>query len=70
MFAEQGCALAVGEALDLIDQGCGFVPPLMTAMGEYDLVAMRGGQLFLGDRAGDLTKERPASLTPYPLVPG
>lgn len=70
MFAAQGCALQVGVALDLTSQGCGFVPSLMAAMGEYDLVAMRDGRLFLGDRAADLSKARPTALTPFPLVPG
>ena len=68
MFAGMGCTLMVGEAKDLTTEGCGFVPSLMSAMGEYDLVAVRDGQLFFGDRSGDLTKARPTALTPYPLV--
>jgi hypothetical protein len=39
----------------------------MQNMGEYDLVAIRNGQLFFGDRSGDLSKARPDKLTPYPL---
>lgn len=68
LFAGMGCALVEGEPMVLSDRGCGFVPGLMQAMGEYDLVAVRDGQLFFGDRAGDLTRERPAALTPFPLV--
>jgi hypothetical protein len=68
MFAEMGCALTQGTPKPLVDEGCGFLPPLMQAMGEYDLVALRDGQLYFGDRAGDLTKARPAALTPFPLA--
>ena len=68
MFASMGCTLEQGKALSLVSQGCGFVPPLMQAMGEYDLVALKDGRLYFGDRAGDLSKARPAALTPYPLV--
>ena len=67
MFGAMGCTLQQGVALPLTDAGCGFVPGLMQAMGEYDLVRIDGGQLFLGDRAGDLTKARPAALTPFAL---
>lgn len=68
MFASMGCTLEQGKALSLVSQGCGFVPGLMQAMGEYDLVAFKDGGLYFGDRAGDLSKARPAALTPYPLV--
>ncbi len=68
MFAGMGCRLNKGEETALIQRGCGFVPGLMNAMGEYDLVALKDGQLFFGDRSGDLTKLRPAFLTTYPLV--
>lgn len=68
MFAGMGCVLKPGQAVALTNQGCGFVPALMQAMGEYDLVALKGGQLFLGDRAGDLTKLRPEALTRFPLT--
>ncbi|MFZ1891797.1 MAG: hypothetical protein WAU37_06385 [Formosimonas sp.] len=68
MFANMGCSLTQGKQTALLNQGCGFVPGLMQAMGEYDLIAIRDGQLFFGDRAGDLTKTRPLKLTPYPLV--
>lgn len=68
MFAEMGCALEQGVTRSLISEGCGFLPPLMQAMGEYDLVAITDGQLFFGDRTGDLTKARPDRLTPYPLA--
>lgn len=68
LFASQGCTLQQGKALPLVQQGCGFVPGLMQNMGEYDLVAIKNGQLFLGDRSGDLSKARPDKLTPYPLL--
>ena len=67
LFADQGCRLRQGQPLPLVQQGCGFVPSLMQNMGEYDLVAIRNGQLFFGDRSGDLSKTRPDKLTPYPL---
>lgn len=67
-FAGQGCALTVGQPMPLVEKGCGFVPGLMQAMGEYDLVALKDGSLFFGDRSGDLTKARPTALTVYPLV--
>ncbi len=68
MFGDMGCTLDVGVPFDLTDQACGFFHASMDAAGEYDLVAIHGDQLFLGDRAGDLTKERPKALTPFPLV--
>ena len=66
-FAGMGCALRKDDERELISNGCGFVPSLMQAMGEYDLVSIRDEQLFFGDRSGDLTKARPSQLTPYPL---
>jgi hypothetical protein len=68
MFAGMGCTLSEGEPKALIAEGCGFLPPVMDAMGEFDLVALKDGQLFLGDRSGDLTKARPTALIAYPLV--
>ena len=68
MFAQMGCKLAVGAVKALVSEPCGFVPSQMQAMGEYDLVAIKGGQLFFGERSGDLTKERPKALYPFPLV--
>lgn len=67
LFASQGCTLQLGKPLALTTHGCGFVPGLMQNMGEYDLVALKEGQLFFGDRRGDLSKGRPDKLTPYPL---
>lgn len=67
MFRSMGCALDEGVTVSLVDVGCGFLPPLMEAMGEYDLVSLQGDQLFFGDRSGDLTKVRPSMLTPFPL---
>jgi len=66
MFAAQGCQLKLGQTLSLTHKSCGFVPSLMQAMGEYDLVSLKGDLLYFGDRSGDLTKERPAALTPFP----
>lgn len=68
MFADMGCTLEEGVVKHLVDEGCGFLPPLMQVMGEYDLVAFRDDRLFLGDRSGDLSKARPTALTPFPLV--
>jgi hypothetical protein len=68
MFASMGCRLARGQETPLLNTGCGFVPGLMQVMGEYDLVAQVGGQLFFGHRAGDLSKARPDKLTPFPLL--
>jgi Adenomatosis polyposis coli down-regulated 1 len=68
MFAGMNCKLENGKATPLVNDGCGFVPGLMQAMGEYDLVAMKDGKLHFGDRLGDLTKARPDKLTTYPLV--
>lgn len=68
MFESMGCKLEQGVTKSLVSEGCGFLPPLMQAMGEYDLVALKDGQLFFGDRTGDLTKARPTKLTPFPLV--
>jgi hypothetical protein len=67
LFASMGCTLRKGVAQALLAEGCGFVPGLMQAMGEYDLVAIKDGKLFFGDRAGDLTKVRPDKLTPFAL---
>ena len=68
MFAGMGCTLKVGESKALVSEPCGFVPSQMQAMGEYDLVAIKDGQFFFGERAGDLTKARPTALYPFPLV--
>ncbi len=68
LFASMGCTLVKGQVVALVNTGCGFVPGVMQVMGEYDLVAFRQGQLYLGDRGGDLSKARPAKLTPYPLL--
>ena len=68
MFASMGCRLERGRETFLLNAGCGFVPGLMQVMGEYDLVAQSQGQLFFGDRAGDLSKARPEKLTPFPLL--
>lgn len=68
MFATMGCRLERGRETFLLNSGCGFVPGLMQVMGEYDLVAQSQGQLFFGDRAGDLSKARPEKLTSFPLL--
>ena len=68
LFAPVGCALKIGEPKALLSESCGFVPSLMSAMGEYDLVKISAGQLFFGDRAGDLTKNRPTALYAFPLI--
>ena len=68
MFAQMGCVLELKVVKSLVAEGCGFMPPLMQAMGEYDLVAIKDGQFFFGERSGDLTKARPIALYPFPLV--
>lgn len=68
MFSQMGCTLESGVTKHLVNEGCGFLPALTAAMGEYDLVAVKDGHLFFGDRSGDLTKARPAKLTPFALV--
>ena len=68
LFAQQGCELKLGLALSLVNTGCGFVPGIMQAMGEYDLVAVQANKIYFGERAGDLTKARPDKLTTYPVV--
>ena len=67
LFASMGCTLRPGQPVSLTVQGCGFVPSLMQAMGEYDLVLVKDVQLFFGDRSGDLSKARPDKLTPFAL---
>jgi hypothetical protein len=62
LFASMGCSLELGQAKDLSSQGCGFLPSLMSAAAEYDLVSLQNGKLFLGDRSGDLSKARPSKL--------
>lgn len=68
LFASMGCHLTRGQETFLLNTGCGFVPGLMQSMGEYDLVAQVNGQLFFGDRAGDLSKARPDKLTVFALL--
>ncbi|MGL5012587.1 MAG: hypothetical protein ACRC6I_22185 [Paracoccaceae bacterium] len=68
MFGGMGCTLEIDQPFDLTDKACGFFHATMDTLGEYDLVALKDGQLFLGDRSGDLTKARPTALTPFPLV--
>lgn len=68
MFSTIGCALEKGRETPLVNTGCGFVPGIMQAMGEYDLVAVKSGALYFGDRSSDLTKARPQKLTMYPLL--
>lgn len=68
LFASMGCALQIGTRNSLIEEGCGVIPSVMNAMGEYDLVSLKDGKLYFGDRSGDLTKSRPDKLTPFPLA--
>lgn len=68
LFSSMGCSLVKDQETPLVNQGCGFVPGIMQAMGEYDLVAFKEGEVYFGDRGGDLTKSRPTSLTPYPVT--
>lgn len=68
MLAGIGCTVEEGVVKHLVNEACGFLPPLMQAMGEYDLVSLQEDRLYFGDRSGDLTKSRPTALTPFPLV--
>ncbi|MFM7336557.1 MAG: hypothetical protein ACKO2N_21545 [Tabrizicola sp.] len=68
MFVGMGCTLEIDQPFDLTDQPCGFFHATMDNTGEYDLIAVKDGQLFLGDRSGDLTKARPTALIGYPLA--
>lgn len=68
MFESLGCRLDEGVAMDLTVDGCGFLPSVMASAVEYDLIAIHDDQLFLGDRSGDLSLERPGKLIRYPLV--
>lgn len=66
-FSKMGLPWTAGEKRSLVSESAGFVPSLMEGMGEYDLVAINDGNLFFGDRSGDLTKQRPERLTPFAL---
>ena len=68
MFAQMGCLLVKGQAKAVMQQPCGFIAPLMQSMGEYDLVMIKEGQFFFGDRSGDLSKARPEKLNQFPMV--
>lgn len=68
IFADMGCTLVSGEAKDLRNEACGFLPSVMQSAIEYDLISLQNEQLFLGERTGDLSKERPSALIAYPLV--
>lgn len=70
MFAAMGCVLREGVAMDLTSESCGFLPSVMASGVEYDVVALQGEELFLGERSGDLSKTRPEALIAYPLVRG
>jgi hypothetical protein len=68
LFAGAGCTTRLGQATDATLTGCGFVPSVMASAVEYDLVSVVGSQMRLGDRAGDLSRERPAKLSDFALV--
>lgn len=48
-----GCGLVVGQAKDVSKVGCSFVAPVEKYGREFDLVARKGEQLFLGARPAD-----------------
>jgi hypothetical protein len=58
----------LGTEYDFSNTGAGFFPSSIDAPLEYDLVKLDNGLLYLGDRSGDLSKERPQKLNAYPLV--
>jgi hypothetical protein len=57
-----------GVEQDVSATGALFIPSLAQAPVEHDLVALRDGALFLGDRSGDLSKTRPTTLGTFPLI--
>lgn len=68
MFESMRCALEINREKDLTNEACGFIPAIMASGIEYDLLSLKDNKLYLGDRSGDLSKERPEKLTAYPLV--
>lgn len=68
MFAKMGCTLRVGDETDVSLQGCGFVPSMLQAGVEYDLLKLEGDKLYFGDRSGDLSKARPQKLGAQPVT--
>lgn len=67
-FQSQGCTLQPGVETDVSLNGCGFVPSITASGIEYDLLQLKGEQLLLGDRSGDLAKARPTALSAFALV--
>lgn len=75
-FTASGCgaeAWVVGEPQDVGQTGCiGVAHVIAECPVEYDLVALSGGQFFLGERITDMCTEagRPAALGAYGLDAG
>ncbi len=61
-----GCGLVVAQAKDVSEVGCSFVAPVEKYGREFDLVARKGEQLFLGARPADgdmgTADKRPTAL--------
>ena len=58
------CGLQKEVEKDISANGCSFLPSVANYGQEYDLIALRNGQLFLGARSNDLSTEdkRPTTL--------
>ncbi len=68
MFAAAGCTTRLAQPMDATLTGCGFVPSVIASAVEYDLISITGVEMRLGDRSGDLARERPAKLSDFPLI--
>lgn len=72
-FTGAGCGSepwVVGVSQDVTQTGCiGVAHPIAECPAEYDLVGLRDGQLYLGERITDMCTEagRPQALGPYGL---
>lgn len=62
-----GTTWVTGSERDISANGALFFPSVAAAPVEYDLVALRDGMLYLGDRSGDLSTVRPVLLGRDPL---
>lgn len=45
-----------------------FLPSIPASGIEYDLLSLKGDRLWLGERSGDLAKQRPGALSSLALV--
>lgn len=68
LFKKQGCVLELGVEKDISLTGCGFLPSIPASGIEYDLLSLKGDRLWLGERSGDLAKQRPGALSTLAVV--